>query len=75
MDKAQWLKAYVTGGGGGFDTSDATITENDVLVGMIAYGKEGRIVGVLPNFFQSLSLGLSVPTMPTIEENAEDTTV
>jgi hypothetical protein len=63
-----WLLGRLSGGG---VPGDLTATAGDVLVGKTAVGMGGEvIVGTLPNYFQNLNLGLSVPDMPTVEESA-----
>lgn len=63
-------------GAGGVDTSDATITENDVRKGKIGYGADGsRIVGTLREIaFGSFSISSKddVPTTYTIQTELDD---
>lgn len=34
----------------GVDTSDATVTADDILKDKIAYGKDGKVVGTIPSW-------------------------
>ena len=67
MDSKQ-IKGYVWKHGG-IDTSDATATASDILIGESAYVNGIKITGTLTNYVQFLSLSLTVPTMPTITES------
>lgn len=73
---ASFKKGLAIGSTLGADTSDATATVADVLVGETFYGASGtKETGTLPNYVQSTSIMLTVPEMPDITENAEDTTL
>lgn len=73
---ASFKKGLAIGSTLGVDTSDATATVADVLVGETFYGASGtKETGTLPNYVQTYNITMTVPAMPTITENAEDTTV
>lgn len=42
--------ATTGGGGGGTDTSDATATPADIRLGKTAYGAEGKMTGIIPDY-------------------------
>lgn len=56
-------------GSGGFDTSDATATADDILKGKIAYGKDGRIVGT----HECNDISCPIPTISNkVYDNMDD---
>lgn len=64
-------KGLAVGSTLGVDTSDATATAADILVGKTAYVNDELIIGVLPNYVQAVVLPLSVPGLPVVTESAE----
>lgn len=73
MDAAALAAGIAIGKASGVDTSDATATASDILVGKTAYGADGtKITGTLPNYVQTTNITLAVPAMPTVTESATE---
>ena len=48
-----------------FNTSDADVSENDVMSGKVVYGRDGKITGTLPNYGAGLNTGVESITPDT----------